>query len=378
MLLNKSRFIRSKLHLISRMFSESNPLLNDWVANYGLPPFNLIKHHHFKPAIETGMANQLAELNVIANNSEPPTFSNTIEAFDACGMLLGKVLAVFSNLTSSHSPPELQAVELELSGPLAAHRNAIYTYPGLFCRIDSVHAAVSANPADLNSEQIRLTNRIHLEFIRAGAKFDNAAQDRYKTVMMELATLTTEFSQNILADESSYSLKLYPDKDGDLNGLPQDLLDASKQLALDKGNTDGCYVINLSRSFVEPFLTFSENREHRKNLYLAWISRGNMNTERTNIPIIAKILNLRIEQAKMHGYKTYAEYATADTMAQNPTSVRSLLQKVWNPAIISCKNELSAIEQFVLASDPTLSVIKSKWNFVYSKYRYVFNSYMFS
>ena len=339
----------------------NNPLLGDWVVNYGLPPFDLIKHDHFKPAIEFGMERQLNELKAIVDNREPPTFFNTVESFDACGMLLGKILAVFSNLTSSHSPPELQAVELSLSAPLAAHKNAIYTFPGLFHRIEVVNSSLAAGNSGLNGEQIRLIERVHLEFIRSGAKFDNLTQEKYKNVMMELATLTTEFSQNILADESSYSLKLYAQNLGDLDGLPQDLLDASKQLAVDKGYTDDSHVINLSRSFVEPFLTFSENREHRKELYLAWISRGNMVAERSNIPIIAKILKLRIEQANMHGYSTYADYATADTMAKNPSSVRSLLEKVWNPAIISCNNELVAIKQFVKENDPSLSNIESKF-----------------
>ena len=253
-----------------------------------------------------------------------------------------------------------------MSAPLAEHENKIMTYPGLFDRINEVHTAVCGGDKNINgysSEQIRLTERVHLDFVRAGAKLDTAAQARYKTIMMELAELTTTFAQNVLADEGSFALDLFAEKD-DLVGLPQDLIDAMKQAAVEKGHSDGRCHATLSRSIVEPFLTNSDHRSHRETLWRAWVSRGT-NPERDNTAIIRKILTLRLEQAQLHGYTNYAEYATADTMAQKPSKVMDLLERVWTPARASCLNEQEALNEFVSKRGESKYIFALLWCTVY-------------
>ncbi len=200
---------------------------------------------------------------------EAPTFENTIAAFDRAGPLSKKILAVFSNQCSSECPPELRTVQLELSAPLAEHRSNVITFPGLYPKVSTVFE--NRHELGLNAEQIRLTERIHLDFVRAGARFDLAAQTKYKEILMELAVLTTQFGQNVLADESSFFLEIKADE---LGGMPDDLISAAKQAARERG-IDG-YGITVSRSLVEPFLTYSSHRENREKVWKAWINRSEL------------------------------------------------------------------------------------------------------
>lgn len=240
----------------------------EWNTPYQLPPFGLIKPSHYKPAIlEHAFPQHLNELKQIVDATEAPTFENTIAAFDRAGYLSNKILALFSNQCSSECPPELQAVQLELSAPLAEHENTVATYPGLFPKISAVYD--NRHNLGLNPEQIRLVERIHLNFVRAGAQFDATAQARYKEIVMELAVLQTQFSQNVLADESSFFLEL---QSNELDGLPDDLIAAAKQASAERNKPDG-YGVTVSRSLVEPFLTYSANREKREKAWKAWINR---------------------------------------------------------------------------------------------------------
>ena len=197
--------------------------------------------------------------------------------------------------------------------------------------------------SSLNAEQIRLIERIHLDFTRAGAKFDITAQKRYTEIMQKLAELTTQFTQNIVADEADLTVEL---KEADLGGLPEYLKQAAKQAAIDRQKPDS-YVITLSRSLVVPFLTFSDRRDLRETAWRMWTSRGELDEKRDNIAIAKEILLLRSEQAKMHGYGCYADYATADTMAGSPAAVNELLEKVWAPAKASADRERRALETFI-------------------------------
>jgi peptidyl-dipeptidase Dcp len=333
-----------------------NPLLQPWITKYGLPPFDEIEAHHYKPAILNAFSVHIEEVKAIVDNEEAPSFENTICAYDKCGGLLKKILRVFYNLCSSDCPPDLQKVQLEMSAPLAEHKSAITCYPGLYSRISTVYENRLQN-LSYNSEQLRLIERIHLDFVRGGARFDSEAKQEYKSIMMKLAELETEFSQNVLADETQYGLELQ--SGNDLSGLPSDLIDATRQVAVERGKPDS-YIMTLSRSLVEPFLTYSDNRHLREIIFKAWINRGQMTADmmnntctgdntiaRNNQDVIKQILLLRNKQAKMHGYGNYADYATADTMAQNPSNVMDLLEKVWAPAKISCNNEKQEILDYM-------------------------------
>src|SRR6185295_11485302 len=184
----------------------SNPLLQPWDTPYGLPPFAAVRPEHFRPAFDAALKEQLAEVDAIAASADAPSFDNTVAAFDRSGRLLARLEGLFYNLTASETSPPLQAVQMELAPLMAAHASAISMHAGLFARLDAVHARREA--LGLSDEQKRLVERMHLDFVRAGAKLAPAAQQRYAQVMERLAELTTRFAQNVLADESDYRLVL--------------------------------------------------------------------------------------------------------------------------------------------------------------------------
>ena len=308
----------------------ANPLLDEWNTPFGMPPFDLIRAEHFVPAFTVALKAHRDEIDAIAGNADAPTIDNTVAAFDRSGRLFARAEQVFYNLTASNTSPELQAAERELAMPLAAHGNAIYMHAGLFKRVDALHA--KRKSLGLTAEQTRLLERIHLDFVRAGAKLAGDAQKRYAEVTEKLAELTTQFSQNVLADEAGYQLLLA--SEGDLAGLPEYLRAAARQAAVERGVTEG-WVITLSRSLVVPFLTYSTRRDLREQAFRAWIARG----EGSNVPgkydnraVIVEIMKLRLEQARLHGYASYSDYALVDTMAGSKDAVATLLNEVWGPA----------------------------------------------
>jgi peptidyl-dipeptidase Dcp len=301
----------------------SNPLLNNWEGPWHLPPFAQARTEHFEPAFEIAMREHASELAAIANDPQPPTFDNTLAAFDTSGRKLARVESLFHNLCSSHTSPELQAVQRRMAVPLAAHQSAIYMDAKLFARVQAVHD--KRQQLKLDGESLRLLERVHLDFVRAGAKLAPAAQARYKEVTQELAELTTAFGQNVLHDESSWQLQLH--SEADLAGLPGSVRDAAKRAAAER-NVDG-WAITLSRSSIVPFLTFSERRDLRERAWRAWTSRGEHAGEHDNRPLVARIMKLRHEQARLHGHPTFADYALVDRMAREPKAVWQLLDDVW-------------------------------------------------
>jgi peptidyl-dipeptidase Dcp len=272
---------QSFTHLRNKLFMSSlssNPLTGDWSSReHGLPPFGSIQADHYEEALKLGMEKNIQELDDIARNTEFPTFENTIESIDAAGGLMEQVAGVFYNLCSSNSPPELQAVETRMAGPLASHGNRVYTYPGLFIRVTTVYEARFT--LNLSPEQLRLVETMYKKFVRSGAKFTPDAQVRYSLIVEELAKLCTEFAQNVMADESEITLDITA---ADLAGLPDDLIAAAKQASFERKKTcldendakrrkveetgEESYAITLSRSLVVPFITFSERRDLREKV----------------------------------------------------------------------------------------------------------------
>lgn len=349
-------------------FAAENPFLRPWSTPFKVPPFAEISHEHFEPAFEVAFKKHVEDIATIVANQEPPTFENTISALDRAGGLLTRLEAVFQNLCSSCSSKELQAVEMKMAAPLAAHASSIYTYPGLFQKIDVVYS--SRQDANLTIEQLRLVERFHLDFTRAGAKFSEEAQVRYTEIMKTLAELTTKFTQNVVADEGEITVDLIEE---DLSGLPNFLKQAAKQAAIERSKPE-YFVITLSRSLVVPFLTFSDRRDLRERVWRLWTSRGELDAGRDNIAIAKQILILRSEQARMHGYKTFADYATADTMAGSPAAVSELLERVWAPAKVSADRERQALESFLREDlrgevDEGFQIQPWDWRYVAEKVR---------
>jgi len=320
----------------------SNPLLQSWEAPHGLPPFDTVRPEHFVDAFEVALADQRAEIDEIGAQAAAPSFDNTLGAFDRSGRLLARLDGLFHNLTASETSPALQAVERQLAPRMAAHGNAIYMHAALFQRIDALHA--QRESLGLGAEQRRLLERVHLEFVRAGAKLQGAARQRYGDVMERLAELTTQFSQNVLADESAFRLELRSERD--LAGLPEFVRAAARQAGADRG-IDAA-VITLSRSHIVPFLTFSERRDLREQAWRAWVSRGEHDGAHDNRPVAREILQLRAEQARLHGHASYADYALGDTMAGSQAAVNRLLQQVWVPAKARVAEEREALKALLL------------------------------
>ena len=344
--------------------AETNPLLQDWTAPFGLPPFGALRPAHFEPAFTAAMQRQRAELRAIVAQAAAPDFDNTLVAFDRSGRLLGGIGSVFYNLTASHTNPELQAVQRRMASPLAAHESAIYLDAGLFARIDTLHELRSA--LGLNAEQQRLLERVHLDFVRAGARLQGAARERYAQLMEELAALTTRFAQNVLHDESSWHLALAGE--ADMAGLPGFARAAARQAAEDRG-LPGQAVITLSRSLIVPFLTFSERRDLREAAWRAWTGRGEHAGEHDNREVARDILRLRNQQARLHGHASYADYALADTMAGTRSAVQQLLDEVWPRALAAVQRERAALREAMDKAGVGGSIEAWDWRFWAEKVR---------
>ncbi|HSC00320.1 MAG TPA: M3 family metallopeptidase [Burkholderiaceae bacterium] len=316
-----------------------NPLLAPWDAPFGLPPFDLVRPEHFMPAFERAMREHRDELARIAAQPDAPTFDNTLVAFDASGRLLSRVEGLFYDLAASATNDALQAVQRDMAAPLAAHWSSVYMDAALFERVDALHAR--RDGLALSAEQRRLLERVHLDFVRAGARLQGQARQRYAQLMQRLAELTTTFAQNVLHDEASYALELRGE--ADLAGLPESLRAAAHQAAVERGLSCG-HAITLARSLIVPFLTFSERRDLREQAWRAWVSRGEHPGAHDNRSVAREILALRREQAALHGHASYADYALADSMARAQSPVWSLLDQVWAKAVPALAREQQLLE----------------------------------
>ena len=311
----------------------TNPLLQPWATPYALPPFAALRPEHFAPALREAMHQHRSELDTIAAQAEPATFDNSVARLDAAGRLLARLEGAFHNLCASETSPALQQVQREMAGPMAAHSNAVYMHAGLFARIDALHEQRAG--LGLTAEQLRLLEQTHLDFVRAGARLAPTAQQRYAALMERLAALTTQFGQNVLADENAYRLSL--NSEADLAGLPDFVRTAAQQAAADRGLPG--HVITLSRSLLVPFLSFSERRDLREAAWRAWTSRGEHPGANDNRAIVREILQLRAEQAALHGRACYADYALDNRMARDQGAVQRLLDNVWQRALPALERE---------------------------------------
>ncbi len=341
-----------------------NPLLSPWDAPHGLPPFADVRAEHFAPAFEQALTEHRADIDAIATNPAPPSFDNTLAAFDRAGRLLARTEGLFWNLASSETSPELQAVERELAPRLAAHTNSVFLNEGLFRRVEALNEQRAA--LGLNAEQQRLLERIHLDFVRSGARLAPEAKQRLAQIVERLAGLTTRFSQNVLAEEAGYQLVLRDD--AELAGLPDFVRAVARQAAHERG-LEGAWVVTLSRSHIVPFLTFSDRRDLREQAWRAWVSRGEHDGEHDNRPVAREILSLRQEQARLLGYLTYADYALADTMAGNQTAVNQLLQQVWEPAKRCAEQDRELLQAEARARNEPTTIEAWDWRYYAEKVR---------
>jgi peptidyl-dipeptidase Dcp len=340
-----------------------NPLLAAWTAPLGLPPFGQIAPEHFPPAFDSGMDDEAAEIAWIAGSDEPPTFANTIEAMERSGRLLTKVSALFYNLTASCTNDALEAIARDYAPKLAQHRMRIALDPRLFARIADLHAR--RHEISLASDQLRLLERRHLDLVRDGAALGPEQKVRMAAISERLATLHTVFGQNVLHDEDEWRLVL---DEGDLDGLPDFFRDAAARAASARG-VEGRYVITLSRSSVEPFLTFSSRRDLRQIAFEAWSRRGEHDGAYDNRPLVREILALRAEQAALLGYPSYAAYRLDDSMAKTPTAVEGLLGQVWMAGKRKAADECGRLQELTRAEGVNAPIAPWDWRYYAEKVR---------
>ncbi len=333
-----------------------NPLLDVWSDPRGIPPFEAIADEHYRPAFDEALARQRAEIDAIVGDTALPTFANTIEALERSGATLKRVGGVFFNLSGSHTNEAMQAVERDMAPVLAKHRNAIFMNETLFRRVEQLYAARES--LGLTPEQARVLDRYNTIFRRAGAKLDEAEKSRLAAITERLASLGTQFSQNVLADEKSYRLVL--EGEADLAGLPPFLRESAARAADDAG-MPGKHVITLSRSSIEPFLQFSQRRDLREQAFRAWTSRGDTGGSTDNKAIIAEMIALRAERAKLLGYETFADFKLADTMARTPNAVLGLLNAVWEPALSRAMVERDDLQAFAQGRGENITIEPWDW-----------------
>jgi peptidyl-dipeptidase Dcp len=271
---------------------------------------------------------------------------------------------VFGVLAGAHTNDALQEIEREISPRRARHWNGILLNESLFRRIDSLYQR--RDQLGLNPEQQRVLDRYHLMFTRAGAALDATAKKRLAEISERLATLGTTFSQNVLADEQGYTLVL--ESEEDRAGLPDFVLQAARAAADERGMA-GKYVVTLSRSSVEPFLQFSARRDLREKIFRAWIARGANGGKTDNKAIIAEVLKLRAERARLLGYDSFAQYRLADAMAKTPQAVRGLLDRVWAPARASALADRDALQALVQEEGGNFTLASWDWRYYAEKLR---------
>jgi peptidyl-dipeptidase Dcp len=344
--------------------SSANPFFETWNTPFGVPPFPRMKPEHFVPAFERAFAEHEAEIAAIAGQRDPPTFANTIEAYERAGRALQRVDDIFGQLVGADSNDTLLAIERDITPRTAAHWNKVRMNTALFARIDALYR--QRDRLGLTAEQQRVLERHYTKFRREGAALDAGKKQRLATIIERLAALGTAFSQNVLADEQSYAMVL--DGEADLAGLP-DFVRAAASAAAEQRGIKGKHVITLQRSSVEPFLQFSSRRDLREKAFRAWIARGDNGGKTDNKAIIAETIALRGERARLLDYPTFAHYRLDDAMAKTPEAVRSLLDTVWQPARAAALADRDAMQALIAEEGGNFKLAAWDWRYYAEKLR---------
>ena len=321
----------------------TNPLLAAWETPFGLAPFDRISDEDFAPALDAALAAHRDEIAAIAGDPAPATFANTIEALEAAGRDLDRVLSVFFTVAGADSNPRREELQRAFSPKLAAHYADIAGNKALFARIETVWQG--RDGAGLTPEQDRVLMLTRRGYLRAGAALDGAADARMKAIKGRLAELGTAFTQNLLADERDWFMDL---SEADLDGLPDFVVKAARAAGAEKGREGP--VVTLSRSLIVPFLQFSPRRDLREKAFRAWAARGANGGATDNRAIAAEILALRQERAALLGYDSFADYKLETEMAGTPSAVRDLLMAVWEPAKARAQGD-GEVLQAMMAAD---------------------------
>ena len=344
--------------------SAVNPALVEWTGHQGLPRFDAVTDADFAPAFEAALAAHEAEIDAIAGHADAPSFANTVVALEIAGDELSRVSALFWNRAGAHTNEQIQALERDIAPKMSRHYSKIGTNAALFARIDRLWE--ERETLGLTTEELRVLERHWKGFVKSGAKLEKPEQERLAAINETLAGLGARFGQNVLADEKSWALLL---SDGEeLAGIPDFLREAMAAAARERGEA-GKYAVTLSRSIIEPFLTFSERRDLREQAFKAWVARGANGGETDNRAIVAETLALRAEKAALLGYGNFAELKLDNTMAKTPEAVNGLLRKVWAKAAERAGEEAADIAGLIAEEGRNHEVMPWDWRHYAEKIR---------
>ncbi len=337
----------------------NNPLLMPWKGPYnGVPPFDQVRVEDFIPAVEMAMAEKRNEIDKIVNNPASPDFINTIEALEKTGNSLKRVLAIYSIWTSNMSNAKVEEIQSYLEPRFASFQDSIVQNSKLFNKIETVQN--SSEKMSLNPEQKRLLWRYHTSFVLAGAKLNEKDKARVAEINKKLAELFAKFNQHLLADESGKYMEIKTLEE--LDGVPKSSVNAAAQAAESKGKK-GSWIISNTRSAIEPFLTYCNNRSLREKAWRMFINRGDNGDANDNNALIPEILLLRAERAKIMGYPTHAHLKLADKMAQTPEKAMALLESVWPFAIARVAEEVADMQNLADKAGDKIKI--EAWDYRY-------------
>lgn len=340
----------------SSQTTDGNILLQTWTGPYGgIPPFDKVKVADFEPAFDAAMKEYQAEIEAIAGHKAAPTFENTIVALEKAGGNLKRVSTIFGIWSDNLSTPDVQKVEETMAPKLSAFYDSITQNKDLFSRIELVYQASQKKKGD--PEKQRLAWVYYTRFVRSGAKLDETQKARLSQINQQLAGLFTKFGQNLLSEENDQFVTIT--KESDLAGLSQSLRDAAAEAA--KSKKVSGWIITNTRSSVDPFLTYSENRELREKVWKMFVNRGDNGNDKDNNAIISQILQLRAERAKLLGYPTHAHWRLEDAMAKTPERAMELMEAVWKPAVQRVHEEVADMQK--LADKEKAGIKIEPWDY---------------
>ncbi len=352
------------LIMVSCSKQTDNPLLTSWDTPYGVPPFQQVDEEHFMPAFKEAMKQQQDEIDTIVNNSEAPTFENTIAALDYSGERLQRIELLFYNLNSAHTNDTIQEIAKEVSPLRSRHYDDINLNPQLFERVKAVYE--QKENLELNVEQQTLLEDTYKSFVRNGANLQDAEKEELRNINEQLSMLTLKFGQNVLAETNDF--KLVIEDSLNLEGLPQWLIDQAAETAAEN-DLEGKWVFTLHKPSWIPFLQYSPKRELREELYKAWMHIGDNNNENDNKDIIKQIAALRVQRANLLGYESHADYVLENNMAKNAGNVFDLLNQLWTPALNRAKAEAYDMQKLIDASEKEFDLASWDWWYYAEKIR---------
>lgn len=344
--------------------TNQNPLLTEQNTPYGVPAFDKVKIEHYMPAFEKAIAENKAEIEAIVNNPEAPTFANTIEALDRSGELLDKVVGVFFNVLEADGNDEMNKIAEEVTPLLSELSDGIILNDALFQRVKAVYE--QRETLNLNAEQMRLLTETFKSFANNGANLPEEKKARLKEINQELGLLSLLFGSNVVAETNAY--QLFITDEAELKGLPESAKAAAKEEAVAAGRPDA-WLFTPKRTSFTPVLQYCENRDLRKELLMAYTTRGNHDNENDNKDIIVRTMQLRVEKAQLFGYTNPADYILADCMAKDAKTVDTFLESVWEPSLKAAKREAKELQKLLSQDLPGEKLQPWDWWFYTEKLR---------